>query len=506
MASNQAIKYAPQCGDLAVESLVFQTNNVVGNFNYPPTILAYKTIYKLLMNCPLRTAFMKCPSALYQNFFREFWCTAIAYDPNLSTDENKPRLLKEFLIKFTVMNGKKPLTLDFNTFTTSIGLDYSNGAYVAYPSIKVVKAELAKIVLGENYSSTEQVNSIQQLITYSLITGTKVDIGDIIYSDLVTKLLNRSRLRHVSYPRFISCALEALLGLESIQDENFWYLPGILSNSNFSKDPSKVTEIKLTAHMIAVNNQKDSVSPPPLSAKKKKGKWTDAKYQANQTQLARLRYRSLTKNKGKTSSEVEPDIEALQLKTFADVQALLLSDDEMVQENKLEYSPVQETDESTSNSIPGLKKFDNILKLIERQLVKYLRKNVVMENPTLHKKVIEAIEAYTKNSNDLLTLIKNFDFQGLKSSVASLQATATSQDKHLAELVKSSTSIAWNIGSKMTAIELSQAIIKTEFSSLRQDTSDIKSMMTKIYKSFKSQSSAPSSNVPKTTLAIFISK
>ncbi|GJX07444.1 hypothetical protein Tco_0195376 [Tanacetum coccineum] len=181
------------------------------------------------------------------------------------------------------MNGKKPLTLNFNTFTTSTGLDYNNGAYVAHPYLEAGKAELAKIitnpsyldktpVLGRNYSSTKQVNSIQQLITYSLITGTKVDIGEIIYSDLVTKLLNKSRLRYVSYHRFISCALEVLLGLEYTKDEKFGYLPGILSNSNFSKDPSKVTKIELTAHMIAVSNQKDSVSPLLLSVKKKKGK------------------------------------------------------------------------------------------------------------------------------------------------------------------------------------------------------------------------------------------
>ncbi|GKD89960.1 hypothetical protein Tco_1365467 [Tanacetum coccineum] len=39
-------------------------------------------------------------------------------------------------------------------------------------------------VLGGNYSSTEQINSIQQLLAYSLIIGTEVDIGEIIYSDL----------------------------------------------------------------------------------------------------------------------------------------------------------------------------------------------------------------------------------------------------------------------------------------------------------------------------------
>ncbi|GJT55995.1 retrovirus-related pol polyprotein from transposon TNT 1-94 [Tanacetum coccineum] len=127
-------------------------------------------------------------------------------------------------------------------------------------------------VLGGNYSSTEQLNSFQQLLAYSLIIGTEVDIGEIIYSDLVTKLLNKSRLKYVSYPRFISCALQVLLGSEYTQDKKFRFLPPISSNSNFTKDPSKVTDIELTAHMIAVNNQRDSVSLPPLVAKPKKGK------------------------------------------------------------------------------------------------------------------------------------------------------------------------------------------------------------------------------------------
>ncbi|GJV47429.1 hypothetical protein Tco_1437641 [Tanacetum coccineum] len=510
-------------------------------------------------------AFTKCPSVLYQNFLREFWCTAIAYDPNPSTDENKPRPLKEFLIKFTIMNGKKTLTLDFNTFTTSTGLDYNNDAYVAHPSPKAVKAELAKSVtnpsyldktlvlknsfpvawrilltfviqvLGGNYSSTEQVNSMQQIITYNLITGTKVDIREII------------------------------------TDETFGYLSGILSNSNFSKDPSKVTEIELTAHMIAVNNQKDSVSPLPLSAKKKKGK----------TQ-------TMTLTLPKPSYEGESDIKALQLKTFSDVQVLLLSDDEIVQESdeeevfaaredmdedtqadtefqspppntdKPESSPVQDTDESTSDSSPDLKKFDNILPLTERQLVKYLRKaaiegyyeeninhkeqtdkvidaainsldknsiargdllnalnevtkalkaiqDVVKEDHVLNKKVLEATKAYTQNSTHvtkLLTLIKNFDFQGLKSSVESLQAIALTQEEHLASWEKSSTSMAWNLGPRMTVVESSQGEIRSKISSLRKENSDIKSMITEIYQSFKGQSSASLSSMPQTTLDI----
>ncbi|GKD28359.1 hypothetical protein Tco_1239137 [Tanacetum coccineum] len=200
------------------------------------------------------------------------------------------------------MNGKKPMTLDYKTFVESTRLDYAKGTYVSHPSPEAVKAELAKIVenpilldmtlvlktkfplawrilftfvvqvLSRNYSSTEQVNSIQQLFAYCLLTWTKVDIGEIIYSDLVTRLTNKSRQRYVSYPRFISCALAVLLGPNYTQDESFGSSPTILSNSNFSKDPSKVTSIELTDFMVAVNKREHSVNLLLFYVKKKKGK------------------------------------------------------------------------------------------------------------------------------------------------------------------------------------------------------------------------------------------
>nr|GEV03398.1 hypothetical protein [Tanacetum cinerariifolium] len=238
-----------------------------------------------------------------------------------------------------------------------------------------------------------------------------------------------------------------LLGPDYTQDESFGCSPTILSNSNLSKDPSKVIPIELMDFMVAVNNREHSVNPLPFTVKKNKGKsrtgpeapwsppqkrkkpkskktptktkkhttrWygipstldegthkshlltegkqsnpkdsvgniqptdmglaftvfdegaakttslskgphgdkdseglkppadmepqtnpvadpsgTDAKYQADQTQSARLRYRFLTENKGKTSYEVEPDTQTLQLNIFVDVQAFLLSEDEM---------------------------------------------------------------------------------------------------------------------------------------------------------------------------------
>ncbi|GJZ87288.1 hypothetical protein Tco_0658898 [Tanacetum coccineum] len=98
------------------------------------------------MNYPLAEAFTKTPSVVYQNFLREFWCTAIVYKPNPPINDSEVRPLKEYLIKFLVMSGNKPLTLNFKTFTESTRLDYAKGKYVSHPSTKEVNVELAKIV------------------------------------------------------------------------------------------------------------------------------------------------------------------------------------------------------------------------------------------------------------------------------------------------------------------------------------------------------------------------
>ncbi|GJU43169.1 hypothetical protein Tco_1200435 [Tanacetum coccineum] len=152
----------------------------------------------------------KCNHSNSNEMVREFWSTVGAFDPFPSTDEPEKRPLKEFLIKFSVSNGQRPFNLDFKTFCSSTSLDYNNGKYVYHPTPEVVKKFMAGITppLSSEYS----------------------------------------------------------------QDKKFGFLPLILSNSNFSKDPSKVTDIELKAHMIVVNNQGDSVFPPPLVAKPKKGK------------------------------------------------------------------------------------------------------------------------------------------------------------------------------------------------------------------------------------------
>ncbi|GJZ64436.1 hypothetical protein Tco_0620857 [Tanacetum coccineum] len=204
--------------------------------------------------------------------------------------------------------------------------------------------------------------------------------------------------------------------------------------------------------------------------------------------------------------------------------------------DKPESSPVQDTDESTSNFSPDLKKFDNILPLTERQLVKYLRKvsrvlfNKLTEAQwTQHKEAAvsyidlkDAIEGYyeeninhMEQTNKVIdaamnSIDKNIIARGdllnalngvlkalkaiqdavkedpvLNKKVLRLQTTALTQKEHLASWAKSLTSMAWNLGPRMTAAESSQAEIKSKISSLRKDTLDIKSMMIEIYQSFK---------------------
>ncbi|GKC36455.1 retrovirus-related pol polyprotein from transposon TNT 1-94 [Tanacetum coccineum] len=351
-----------------------------------------------------------------------------------------------------------------------------------------------QLVLGGNYSSIEQVNSIQQLLAYRLITGTEVDTWEIIYSDLITKLLNKSRL---SYPRFISCALQVLLGSDYTQDENFVFFPGILSNSNFTKDPSKVR--------------------------------TGAKYQ--------------------------PDTEPLQLQTFADVQAFLLSEDELDKDSDEEE--VLLLGRTWMRILKLLKKFE-LHHQIKTSLNHLVFKNLLLTHPEQHKeatvsyadlkasieeyydenvahidqtdKLVEttmctidkgsiAIKDLYRGLNVITKLLKNINNAVkddpatnkkideaietfAKISTNTIEAHALKQEETSAAWAKSSTNMAWNLGSRMTAIEISQTALKSKVSSHRQDTSEIKSMMTKIYQAFKGQSSSTPSSSVTPTLAL----
>ncbi|GJW46754.1 hypothetical protein Tco_0078400 [Tanacetum coccineum] len=94
----------------------------------------------------------------------------------------------------------------------------------------------------------------------------------------------------------------------------------------------------------------------------------------------------------------------------------------------------------------------------------------IKEDLDLNKKVLKVAEAYTKNLTnltELLTLVKNFDFPGLKTTIDSLKADVTTQNDHLAKWAESSASMAWSVGPRMTRIENTQGNIKSDLASLK---------------------------------------
>nr|GEV55508.1 retrovirus-related Pol polyprotein from transposon TNT 1-94 [Tanacetum cinerariifolium]GEV76571.1 retrovirus-related Pol polyprotein from transposon TNT 1-94 [Tanacetum cinerariifolium] len=334
---------------------------------------------------------MSSAEAEYVVAAREFWSTAVAFDAFPSTVE--PEKIKKFLIKFSVLNGQRPLTLDFNTFYSSTGLNYNNHKYVDHPT---------------------------------------------------------------------------------------------------PKDPSKVTDIKLTALMIAVNNQRDSVSPPFLAAKPKKGKsrivtstipksqgpeasgalskkskrpkgnkpsvdmeaqnptdadlsGTGAKYQEDQTQSSRLRYQSLTGNKSESSYKDQTD--------------------KLVEAS---MSSLEKSSTTINDLYKGMKVITQLLKDIT---------DSVKDDPAINKKIKEASETLAKIFTQTTEIL-------------------SSQKEASAAWMKSSTNMARNLRSRISCLERAQTHIKSSMSSLQEDTRSIKSMMTDMYNAFRGQSSlAPSSSV-----------
>ncbi|GJU60380.1 hypothetical protein Tco_1238146 [Tanacetum coccineum] len=258
--------------------------------------------------------------------------------------------------------------------------------------------------------------------------------------------------------------------------------------------------------------------------------------EVDETQSTRLRYRSMTKNEGKTSSELEPNTEHLQLQTFADIQAFLLSEDELDKESDEEEvlaagddidedpqddaevktpSPDQTQPEPSHASIDqyydkNIAHREQTDKLVEASMGSLDRRsttisdlykglivitellkdinNAVKDDIATNKKIYEAIKTFAKISTqtiEILSLVKTFDFSTLQATMQDLQAHALKQEEVSASWTKCFINLAWNLGSRITAVEISQTALKREVSSLRQDTSEIKSMMTQIYQAFK---------------------
>ncbi|GJW55780.1 hypothetical protein Tco_0099865 [Tanacetum coccineum] len=193
------------------------------------------------------------------------------------------------------------------------------------------------------------------------------------------------------------------------------------------------------------------------------------------------------------------------------------------------HAPSTEASDTDSSSDDILRKYDNILPLTERQLVKYPRKmsnalfiRISEDNWEKHEEVAinyvdlkasvddyydeniahrdqtdKLVEAFMssldKSSNTISDLYKGLNIiellKEIKNAVKDDSAHALKQDKELAAWAKSSTNMAWNLGSRLSGLERAQNHIQSRMSSLKEDTHSIKNMMTEMYEVFKGQSS-----------------
>ncbi|GJW39412.1 hypothetical protein Tco_0065257 [Tanacetum coccineum] len=115
-------------------------------------------------------------------------------------------------ITFTLTNFDKPISFNLDDFPSINGLNYSDN-YVSIPTKETVRAGLATLGLinekNPDLSSTTLVNSSLLKIKYfhrfgSLIWGLNVDTGNILFSDLVSKLHNGKKGRELNHISAIS--------------------------------------------------------------------------------------------------------------------------------------------------------------------------------------------------------------------------------------------------------------------------------------------------------------
>nr|GEU33989.1 copia protein [Tanacetum cinerariifolium] len=215
------------------------------------------------------------------------------------------RPLKEYLIKFSLMNGKKPFRLDFKTFVESTGLDYSKGTYVSHPSPEVVKAKLAKIVINESYLDKTHVFKNFFLVAWRILFTFVIQCKQSLVSPLpFSGKKKKGKSQTMSKPKPKTKGPKA--------DET---LPQKRKKAKTDKTTPKATKIPHIEN-VPIENSKKTHSPLPKGTK------------IEDKDSERL----------KPLADMEPSTtpitnQTILLTTTADVQALLLSDNDLIKES-----------------------------------------------------------------------------------------------------------------------------------------------------------------------------
>ncbi|GJR27157.1 hypothetical protein Tco_1103389 [Tanacetum coccineum] len=118
---------------------------------------------------------------------------------------------------------------------------------------------------------------------------------------------------------------------------------------------------------------------------------------------------------------------------------------------------------------------------LKASIIDYYDENIAHRDHT--DKLVEAsMSSLDKSSNTISDLYKGLNIitellKEIKNAVKDDSAHALKQDEELAAWAKSSTNMAWNLGSRLLGLERTQNHIQSSMSSLKEDTHSIKNMM-----------------------------
>ncbi|GJW38382.1 hypothetical protein Tco_0064227 [Tanacetum coccineum] len=393
------------------------------------------------------------------NFLKEFWSTAVTYDPFPLTDKTEQRPLREFLIMFLVLNGQRPLTLDFNTFCSSTVLDYNNGKYVANPTPEAVKKELGKIAINPSYLDKTPVLKNSFPVAWRILFTFVIQKDSVSPLPLAAKPKKRkSQTTKVTPPKTTEGSEQSRsVSSGTIPDPQDLKRNIQLASTGLPSTLDEGTRKSQTLFESTATHPKDSRGNIQ-SLDRDLTSTTSGKGTAKTTLCLEGSLGDKDSGGNIPPANMEPihptvaDLSRAGAKMLAETHHQ--SPPSQADKPQSSHAPSTEASDTDSSCDDILKKYDNILPLTERQLTDKLVeasmssldksintisdlykglniitellkeiKNVVKDDSVINKKISKATESFTKFSTDITDL---------QSFVNTLQAHALKQDEELA--------------------------------------------------------------------------
>ncbi|GKE23083.1 hypothetical protein Tco_1434595 [Tanacetum coccineum] len=262
------------------------------------------------------------------------------------------------------------------------------------------------------------------MIAYSLLTGDKIDIGEIIFNSLVNKLTEKHRKKYVAYP----------------------------SKLNFHQNSSEVPLIELTEYMLIVVNYQALVSPTPSLeklGKKKRNKHlvvtglpvTNPDEGTCTSQLLPEGALIDPKDSGRNIQLIDMVLPSTIVTDQLDFEFLMKdSEDDLKELSDEEVYKVEDRIEDAFplNTKDAVKDDPTINANVMEDTNAYVQNSTKLTELNLHMK--EVVNTYKQSSTNLINhteLIREANILGLRNTLEVIQNTVNAQVAHHETLVNS---------------------------------------------------------------------